>query len=348
MKIGMAAEATCVSKPWAVIPMVVTGVQDFIAAGQFRGGEQLIDAQQVSRPGTILVFLEPLYDGGLDGVIPGSSCIVNAYSSNHELLASSPDMSTTRRLVLHGVDAVGLVHALLLRIQALVLPIQTSSSPDIRTPSGRHRTARRRSVVRRLSALSGSSVAVLIGAKELVSDRSQDCHAREHVDCRGSAIHPDQKANSAKAERQATVERDDDSAPRGSSRTATRGDFEGARRATEGHRRRARAAPPAARSRRARAELHLGPAPADRPHRSVPAHALGAARQLARDHGLGREVAGRGSAARRPRCRRRRDGGCRGISRLSRAETLRPAARADRGTMPAARRVWRGGFRTGL
>ncbi len=125
MKIGMAAEATCVSKPWAVIPMVVTGVQDYIAAGQFRGGEQLIDAQQVSRPGTILVFLEPLYEGGLDGVIPGSSCIVNAYSSNHELLASSPDMSTTKRLVLHGVDAVGLVHALLLRIQALVLPIQT-------------------------------------------------------------------------------------------------------------------------------------------------------------------------------------------------------------------------------
>ena len=58
------------------------------------------------------------------GVIPGSSCIVNAYSSNHELLASSPDMSTARRLVLHAVDAVGLVHALLLRIQALVLPVQ--------------------------------------------------------------------------------------------------------------------------------------------------------------------------------------------------------------------------------
>ena len=78
------------------------------------------------------------------------------------------------------------------------------------------------------------------------------------------------------------------------------------------------------------AELHLGPAPADRAHRSVPAHALGAARQLARDHGLGREVAGRGSAARGPRCRRRRDGGGRGISRLSRAEALRPVARADR------------------
>ena len=29
-------------------------VQDYIAAGQFRGGEQLIDAQQVTRPGTLL------------------------------------------------------------------------------------------------------------------------------------------------------------------------------------------------------------------------------------------------------------------------------------------------------
>ena len=124
MKIGMVAEATCISKPWTVIPMVVTGVQDFIAAGQFRGGEQLIDAQQVVRPGTILVFLEPLYAGGLDGVTPGSSCIANAYSSNHDLIASGR-IGAFRSLVLHAVDAVGVVHAMLLRIQALVLPIQT-------------------------------------------------------------------------------------------------------------------------------------------------------------------------------------------------------------------------------
>ena len=63
-------------------------MQDFIAAGQFRGGEQLIDAQQVLRPGTILVFLEPLYEGGLDGVTPGSTCIANAYTSNHDLIDS--------------------------------------------------------------------------------------------------------------------------------------------------------------------------------------------------------------------------------------------------------------------
>jgi multidrug resistance efflux pump len=124
MKVGMIAEVTCVSKPFTVIPMVVTDVQDFIAAGQFRGGEQLIDPQQVTRPGTLLAFLEPLYKGGLDDVTPGSSCIANAYSSNHDVIAS-PETGAFRRVVLHAVDALGLVHALILRLQALVLPFKT-------------------------------------------------------------------------------------------------------------------------------------------------------------------------------------------------------------------------------
>lgn len=124
MKEGMVAEATCISKPWVIIPMVITTVQDYIAAGQFRGGEQLVEAQNVARPGTILVYLEPLYKGGLDGVTPGSSCIVNAYTSNHEEI-SAKDTSTGRAIALHVVDGVGLVHALLLRIQALLLPIKT-------------------------------------------------------------------------------------------------------------------------------------------------------------------------------------------------------------------------------
>jgi hypothetical protein len=104
--------------------MVVTTVQDYIAAGQFRGGEQLVEAQNIVRSGTILVFLEPLYKGGLDGVTAGSSCIVNAYTSNHEVI-SAKDTPAGKRFVLHVVDAVGLVHALLLRIQALLLPVKT-------------------------------------------------------------------------------------------------------------------------------------------------------------------------------------------------------------------------------
>jgi multidrug resistance efflux pump len=124
IKVGMVAEATCISKPWTIIPMVVTGVQDYIAAGQFRGGEQLVEAQQVQAPGTILAFLEPIYQGGLDGVTPGSSCVVNAYTSNHDLIASK-ETGAFKGFVLHAVDAVGLVHAMLLRIQALMLPIKT-------------------------------------------------------------------------------------------------------------------------------------------------------------------------------------------------------------------------------
>jgi multidrug resistance efflux pump len=124
MKTGMIAEVTCVSKPFTIIPMVVTNVQDYIAAGQFRGGEQLIEAQQVARPGTLLVFLEPLYKGGLEGVTPGSSCIANAYSSNHDEIVAK-DTPTMRGVALHVVDALALVHALILRLQALVLPFQT-------------------------------------------------------------------------------------------------------------------------------------------------------------------------------------------------------------------------------
>jgi multidrug resistance efflux pump len=124
MRVGMVAEVTCVSTPWTIIPMVVVGVQDYIAAGQFRGGEQLVDVQAVTRPGTILTYLEPLYEGGLEGVTPGSSCVANAYTSNHELLASK-DIGFISRISLHLVDAVGIVHAMLLRIQALLLPIQT-------------------------------------------------------------------------------------------------------------------------------------------------------------------------------------------------------------------------------
>ncbi|MHC2336490.1 HlyD family secretion protein [Bradyrhizobium sp. USDA 4454] len=124
MKPGMVAEATCMSKPWVIIPLVVTSVQDFIAAGQFRASELLIDPQNLQQPGSILVFLEPLYKNGLDGVTPGSTCIVNAYTSNHDQIAD-PKTGALKGFALHAVDATALVHALLLRIQALLLPIKT-------------------------------------------------------------------------------------------------------------------------------------------------------------------------------------------------------------------------------
>lgn len=123
MRVGMAAEATCFSKPLAIIPLVVVDIQDHIAAGQFRAGDQLVDLSQMRHPGTIMVYLEPMYEGGLDGVTPGSSCIVNAYSNNHEQI--QVEKSVLRRTYLHVVDTVAVVHALILRAQALLLPVKT-------------------------------------------------------------------------------------------------------------------------------------------------------------------------------------------------------------------------------
>jgi multidrug resistance efflux pump len=124
MKEGMIAEATCIGKPFTILPLVVTQVQDVIAAGQLRPTDQLIDVQQLAQGGTLTVFLEPLYPGELDGLPPGSSCIANAYTSNHDALAAK-DIGTLQWVFLHVVDTVGLVHAMILRIQALLLPVQT-------------------------------------------------------------------------------------------------------------------------------------------------------------------------------------------------------------------------------
>ncbi len=124
MKVGMVAEVACSSKPMTVIPMVVTNVQGLIAAGQVAASDQLIDAQQAAQPGTLTVYLEPMFENGFEGIPPGSTCIANAYTSNHDQL-DSPDVGTIERFVLHGIDTVGIVHAIVLRIQALLLPVQT-------------------------------------------------------------------------------------------------------------------------------------------------------------------------------------------------------------------------------
>jgi len=123
IKPGMIGEATCVSKPLTIIPMVVTSVQNFVATGQVRSSEQLIDVQQLGRPGTLTVFLEPLFQGGLDQVTAGSSCIANVYTNNHELL-EKPELGSGKRLFLHAIDTIGIVHAMILRLQALALPIK--------------------------------------------------------------------------------------------------------------------------------------------------------------------------------------------------------------------------------
>jgi multidrug resistance efflux pump len=123
LKRGMIAELACTSKPWQVIPAVVTDVQSTIAAGQVRPTDTLLDVSQLSGSGTVTAYIEPLFEGGLDGLPPGGSCIANAYTSFHEAL-QSPDLGTLQWIGMHIVDTVALVHAMILRIQAVLMPVQ--------------------------------------------------------------------------------------------------------------------------------------------------------------------------------------------------------------------------------
>lgn len=125
LKKGMIAEAFCPAVPFTIIPLVITDVQEEIASGQVNPGSRLADASEASKTATITTILEPLYEGGLDKLPPGATCTVNAYTSNHERLSSDESLSTAQFVFLHVVDTVGLVHALILRSQALQYPIKT-------------------------------------------------------------------------------------------------------------------------------------------------------------------------------------------------------------------------------
>ena len=124
IKVGMVGEIACAAMPFSVVPMVITDVQDVIASGQIRPTDQLQDVAVFARPGTITAIMEPLYEGALDRLPQGSACIANAYTSNHDAL-QDPEIGAFHAFVLHAIDATGLVHAAILRMQALILPVWT-------------------------------------------------------------------------------------------------------------------------------------------------------------------------------------------------------------------------------
>ncbi|MFT7596370.1 MAG: multidrug resistance efflux pump [Paracoccaceae bacterium] len=119
---GMVAEIGCMAKPFTIIPMVVVGTQDVIPSGQFRPSDLLLDPKNSPEPGSIIAYLEPLYPGGTDHLPPGSNCIANAYTSNHDRLENE-EMGTGKRVLFHVIDTIGIVHAAGLRLRMLLLPV---------------------------------------------------------------------------------------------------------------------------------------------------------------------------------------------------------------------------------
>jgi multidrug resistance efflux pump len=123
MKVGMITEITCASKPLKVIPMVVTEIQGAISTGQLRPSDQLIDLQDRARPGTIMVVLEPVFAGHADAIPPGSTCVGVAYTSRAAEMEAG-EITGFSALIATIVDGMGIANAIVIRAQALMLPIR--------------------------------------------------------------------------------------------------------------------------------------------------------------------------------------------------------------------------------
>lgn len=123
LKPGMLVEITCASKPLTVIPMFVEELQGVIAAGQFRPGDVLLDQQDRRRAGTMTVFLAPIFPKHLAGVPLGSSCVGVAYSNRAKEIEAG-EITGFSALVARLVDGMGIANAIVLRAQAVLLPVK--------------------------------------------------------------------------------------------------------------------------------------------------------------------------------------------------------------------------------
>ncbi|KIC41922.1 secretion protein HlyD [Ruegeria sp. ANG-R] len=124
IKPGMIGELGCMTKPFTVIPVVVVEVQDVIPSGQIRPTDELRDVQTNTNPGSILVYLEPLYESMADDVPPGSNCLANVYTDNHAKLEDE-NIGFWEKSFLHVVDTIGVVHAAGLRLRLILMPVNT-------------------------------------------------------------------------------------------------------------------------------------------------------------------------------------------------------------------------------
>ena len=124
IKVGMVGEVTCIAKPWQVIPMAVVGVQPVVAFGQVRQTDPVVDVPQMARPGSITVVMEPLYKARLDD-LPWERTTSPTATPTTTTRCRIPTSVSSAASGCNRVDTVGLVHALILGIRALLLPIQT-------------------------------------------------------------------------------------------------------------------------------------------------------------------------------------------------------------------------------
>jgi multidrug resistance efflux pump len=123
VKEGMLIEMTCPAKPLTVIPMRVVQVQDTIAAGQFRPGDNLIDIQDRIRPGTLLTIMEPIFPEKVEGVPPGSRCTGVGFT-DHSKFIEENGLTGLHAFMYKAIDGLGVTNAVVIRAMAIVIPVK--------------------------------------------------------------------------------------------------------------------------------------------------------------------------------------------------------------------------------
>ena len=110
--------------PFKVVPMVVTDVQDVIASGQVRPTDQLMDAAAFAVPARSPPSWSRSSRAASTACRRGAAASPTPTPRNHDAL-QDPEIGAFHAFVLHAIDATGLVHAAILRMQALILPVRT-------------------------------------------------------------------------------------------------------------------------------------------------------------------------------------------------------------------------------
>ena len=84
----------------------------------------LLDQQDRTRPGTVTAFLTPIFPQHLDGIPPGSACVGVAYSSRAKEIDAG-EITGLSAFIARIVDGMGIANAIVLRAQAILLPVKT-------------------------------------------------------------------------------------------------------------------------------------------------------------------------------------------------------------------------------
>lgn len=113
---GMAAELACESNfnigmRNTILPARITRIQDPISSGQMAPSGRLMEPAERAKRGQVVVHLDLVHDAHRDHLVPGSACIVQAYTTG----LKGPMEGT---MVAHAVEAMGIIKAVGIRIKA--------------------------------------------------------------------------------------------------------------------------------------------------------------------------------------------------------------------------------------